>query len=145
MRTRSKMSYNGPTHRPLRNFYLQFIRNYSPIAAPLTSLTKGGKKRLLWTGDVKRAYQKPKEAFTTAPILKHPYPDAQFIVEVDTSSTGVEAALSQHSREKLKLHPIAFFSKELSAAERNYNVGNYVLLVVKLAVRGNPTALLSTH
>ncbi|XP_042611975.1 uncharacterized protein LOC122144840 [Cyprinus carpio] len=39
------------------------------------------------------AFHQLKQAFKTAPILAHPDPNRQFIVEVDASSTGVGASL----------------------------------------------------
>lgn len=44
------------------------------------------------------------------------------------------AILSQHSEPEQKLHPCAFFSKKLSTAQRNYDVGRRKLLVAKLAL-----------
>lgn len=49
----------------LAHFYRKFIRNYSTIAAPLTSLTKGGGKKLSWNPEGEAAFKKLKEAFTT--------------------------------------------------------------------------------
>lgn len=50
----------------------------------------------------KTAFKKLKQAFTTAPILKHPNPDLPLIVEVDTLDSGVGAILSQRSEKKIK-------------------------------------------
>ncbi|XP_042341350.1 uncharacterized protein LOC121942262, partial [Plectropomus leopardus] len=50
--------------------------------------------------------------------------DPAFVVEVDALDTGVGAVLSQRDPETQKLHPCAFFSRRLSSAERNYDVGN---------------------
>ena len=55
------------------------------------------------------------------------------MVEVDASDIGVGAVLSQRATDD-KLHPCAFFSKKLSPAEHNYDVGNRELLAVKLAL-----------
>lgn len=49
----------------------------------------------------------------------------------DASNTGVGAVLSQRNSEG-KTHPCAFFSKRLSLAEANYDVGERQLLAVKL-------------
>ncbi|TWW74436.1 Retrovirus-related Pol polyprotein from transposon opus [Takifugu flavidus] len=72
--------------------------------------------------------------FATVPILQLPDPSCQFVVEVDASNTGVGVVLSQRAQEDQKLHPCAFFSRRLTPAERNYDVGNRELLVVKLAL-----------
>uniref|UniRef100_A0A3B5QD67 Gypsy retrotransposon integrase-like protein 1 n=1 Tax=Xiphophorus maculatus TaxID=8083 RepID=A0A3B5QD67_XIPMA len=61
-------------------------------------------------------------------------PSKQFIVEVDASETGVGAVLSQQSDSDNRTHPCAFFSRRLSPAERNYDVGDRELLAIKLAL-----------
>ncbi|KAI3368526.1 hypothetical protein L3Q82_025538 [Scortum barcoo] len=72
------------------NFYRRFIRNYSKVAAPLTCLTSTTKP-FLWTPEAERAFTLLKSLFTSAPILSHPDPSLQFIVEVDASETVVLA------------------------------------------------------
>jgi len=116
------------------NFYRRFIRNFSGIAAPLTSMTKRQSTRLTWSNEAIQAFQELKERFTTAPILRHPDPELPFIVEVDASSTGIGAVLSQRQGNPAKMFPCAFYSRKLSAAERNYDVGNRELLAMKAAL-----------
>ena len=115
------------------NFYRRFIRGYSSIAAPLTRLTSP-KVRFTWGPEAEEAFQTLKGKFTSAPILVHPDPERQFIVEGDASNTGVGAVLSQRSAGDAKVHPCAFYSHRLSPAERNYDIGNKELLAVKLAI-----------
>lgn len=43
-------------------------------------------------------------------MLSPPDPSLQFVVEVDTSATGVGAVLSQSSSVDQKVHPCAFFA-----------------------------------
>ncbi|KAK3574835.1 hypothetical protein QTP86_018424 [Hemibagrus guttatus] len=116
------------------NFYRRFIRNYSSVVGPLTSLLRGKPKRLVWTDQARAAFQQLKECFTSAPILRHPDPDLPFVVEVDASSSGLGAVLSQHRGEPGKLHPCAYYSQKLTAAEANYDVGNRDLLAIKAAL-----------
>ncbi|KAK3550529.1 hypothetical protein QTP70_000030 [Hemibagrus guttatus] len=113
------------------NFYRRFIRNYSSVAGPLTSLLRGKPKRLAWTDQARVAFQQLKNCFTTAPILRHPDPDLPFVVEVDASSSELGAVLSQRHGEPGKLHSCAFYSRKLMAAEANYDVGNRELLAIK--------------
>uniref|UniRef100_A0A672F8Z2 Gypsy retrotransposon integrase-like protein 1 n=1 Tax=Salarias fasciatus TaxID=181472 RepID=A0A672F8Z2_SALFA len=115
------------------NFYRRFIRDYSKIAAPLTALTSTSRP-FMWTAVTSQAFQDLKNRFTSAPILIQPDPNLQFVVEVDASDSGVGAVLSQRSPSDNKLHPCAFFSRRLSPAEQNYDIGNRELLAVKLAL-----------
>ena len=116
------------------NFYRRFIKGYSQISAPITSLLKKGAKSLSWTTEALLAFEKLKHSFSSAPTLVHPNPDLPFLVEVDASRTGVGAVLSQRQGEPPRLHPCAFFSKKMSPAEQNYDIGNRELLAIKLAL-----------
>ncbi|KAL0173047.1 hypothetical protein M9458_033358, partial [Cirrhinus mrigala] len=116
------------------NFYRRFVHNYSLLSSPLSSLLKGRPKSLSWTSLALEAFQQLQEAFQTTLILVHPNPDLRFIVEVDTSSTVVGAVLSQWQGDPAQLHPCAFYSKKLSPAEQNYDIGNCELLGIKLAL-----------
>lgn len=116
------------------NFYRRFIRNYSAVASPLTKLTSV-KLTFSWSPEADRAFEHLKHLFCSAPVLCHPDPSAQFVVEVDASESGVGAVLSQRSSSDQKFHPCAFFSRQLTAAEKNYDVGNRELLAVVLALK----------
>ncbi|KAI2646341.1 Transposon Tf2-9 polyprotein [Labeo rohita] len=116
------------------NFYRRFIRHFSTVAAPLTAMVKKGTSRLTWSQPALQAFNDLRRRFTTAPILHHPDPDKPFVVEVDASSTGVGAVLSQRQGDPSKLFPCAYYSHKLSLAERNYDVGNRKLLAIKLAL-----------
>ncbi|KAK3520216.1 hypothetical protein QTP70_019357 [Hemibagrus guttatus] len=69
-----------------------------------------------------------------APILRHPDPDLPFVLEVDASSSGIGALLSQRHGVPGKLHLCAFYSRKLTAVEANYDVGNWKLLSIKAAL-----------
>ncbi|KAK3545438.1 hypothetical protein QTP70_007641 [Hemibagrus guttatus] len=93
--------------------------------------TTGKPKRLTWNELAQEAFIRLKADFTMAPILWHPDPDLPFIIEVDASSCGIGAVLSQRHRVPSKLHPCAFYSRKLTAAEANYDVGNRELVSIK--------------
>ncbi len=116
------------------NFYRRFIHNFSTIAVPISALTKGSPTRIQWTAEALESSDRLKKLFSSAPILLHPDPELPFIVEVDASEVGVGAVLSQRSISDNGVHPCSFFSKSLSSAERNYDVGNRELLAVKLTL-----------
>ncbi|KAL0153692.1 hypothetical protein M9458_051000, partial [Cirrhinus mrigala] len=115
------------------NFYRRFIKDYSTITAPLTSLLRGKPKTISWNPSAHEAFLHLKKIFSTAPLLHHPDPELPFTVEVDASTTGAGAVLSQAVGEPPLLHPCAF-SRKLSPAEQNYDVGNRELLAIKLAL-----------
>jgi hypothetical protein len=104
------------------NIYHRFIRNFS------------GSCRLVWSPAADEAFCLLRGYLTFAPLLKHPDPTLPFVVEVDSSEVGLGAVLSQRQGNRLKLYPCSFFSKKLSSAERNYDVGDRELLAVKLAL-----------
>ncbi|XP_057694140.1 uncharacterized protein LOC130917073 [Corythoichthys intestinalis] len=109
------------------NFYRRFIRNYSTVASPFTALPST-KVPFRWTPAADKAFGTLKARFTSAPILQMPDPERQFVVEVDASEVGVGAVLSQCATSDGKLHPCAFYSRRLSAAEQNYDIENRELL-----------------
>lgn len=58
------------------------------------------------------------------------------MLEVDVSSCAIRVVLSQCHRTPGKLHPCAFYSRKLTTAETNYNVGNRELLAMKESLEG---------
>lgn len=77
---------------------------------------------------------------TLAPILKHPDP-AKSCNCAKSSHCGdgclkncSKAVLSKHFGERPRLHPVAFLSCKLSPAEQNYNVRDWEILAVNLAL-----------
>ncbi|XP_041430600.1 uncharacterized protein LOC121397614 [Xenopus laevis] len=115
------------------NFYRKFVKNFSQIISPITSLTRANVK-FMWTSEAQRAFQCLKDLFISAPVLHHPDPSLPFILEVDASENAVGAILSQRSGIKEELHPVAFFSHKMSRSECNYDVADRELLAIKLAL-----------
>lgn len=66
-----------------------------------------------------------KEALAIAPALQLPNFDEQFIIECDTSGSGIGAVLQQDG------HPIAFFSRQL--AVRHFKLAAYERELIGLA------------
>lgn len=95
------------------NFYWRFIRNFSTVAVPLTSMTKRGNAKLCWSADAIQAFEELMNRFTSAPILHHLDPNVPFVV--DSSNTSIGA-----------IH-------NLIPAECNYDMGNRELLAMKAA------------
>lgn len=104
-RPRCLLSWSGLCPKPsinlqwfldFANFYCLFIKIFSAIAHPLTSLLKKGTKHLVWNPSVEADLSQLK----TAPILNHPNLSKQFIVDVAPSKTGIRSILFQCFGEK---------------------------------------------
>ncbi len=100
------------------NLYRCFIRKFSQLAAPLTTLTST-RTKFCWSA-AEAEFANLKSRFVSAPIVIALDPTRQFVVEVDASEMGVGAVLFQRSSSDDKMHPCAFFSHRLPSAERNY-------------------------
>ena len=112
----------------LANFSRKFIKELSSIAAPLTNLTKE-KKPFIWNNLTNESFKKLKELFTTAPILSLPDQERQFVLAANASDIGIGASLSQVDQDGI-LCPVAYFSKKLIPAKKNYNIYDKELLAI---------------
>uniref|UniRef100_A0A8C6NS12 Gypsy retrotransposon integrase-like protein 1 n=1 Tax=Nothobranchius furzeri TaxID=105023 RepID=A0A8C6NS12_NOTFU len=117
------------------NFYRRFIRNFSSLAAPLTSLTKATNqpRPFRLTPEAVCAFHDLVGRFVKEPILLHPDLTRPFVMEVDASDMGAGAILSQLGPDS-KLHPCTYFSRKFSPTQQNYGVGDRELLAIKLAL-----------
>ncbi|KAL1141019.1 hypothetical protein AAG570_000945 [Ranatra chinensis] len=124
-----------PTH--VRRFlgmcgwYRRFIPEFSTVAAPLTDLMKKG-RAWLWSGECERAFAQLKEHLVTAPILTCPDFERPFIIQTDASGKGIGAILSQELPDGERV--VAYASRALSKAERNYSTTEQECLAVIWAV-----------
>jgi hypothetical protein len=111
------------------NFYHRFIARFSHHAPALFDLTKKDVK-FEWTEREQRAFDKIKEAVTSAPVLVLPDRDQPFCIEADGSGFVTGAVLSQLSSEDNKWHLVAFLSKSLNKVERNYQIHDTEMLAI---------------
>ena len=108
----------------LSSYYRRFIRKFAAIAQPLTALTRNGVV-FEWTEDCQAAFDSLKQSLTTAPVLCYPAFDLPFVLSVK----GIGAILSQVQRDG-QCHPVAYASRSLTAAERNYDITELETLAV---------------
>jgi len=134
------------------NFYRRFIAGYSKIVSPLTALTKKDTP-FLWSDACQDAFQFLKDAFTSAPILRHFDYEKPCVVETDASDFVSAGILSQYADDGT-LHPVAFFSKKHTATECNYEIYDKELMAIircfeewRLHLEGSshPITVLSDH
>lgn len=115
------------------NFYRQFIKDYSRVAAPLTDLTKADKV-FEQSAEAEGAFQELKTRFSTEPILVIFDLSKPSIVETDASDKAIGACLSQ-ADDKGKLRLVAYLSRKFTPAESNYEVHDKELLAIIEAFR----------
>ena len=76
----------------LASYYRKFIHGFSQIAGPLTELTKS-KVKWRWEKEQEESFLAMKIALATAPVLRLPNFDHQFIVTTDASDVAIGAIL----------------------------------------------------
>ena len=114
-------------------FYSKFISNYSELSAPMTDLLKGkGAESLCWTEDAGLSFDKLKRALMKEPILKLPNMNLPFVLRTDGSNTGIGAVLLQFYGDMA--FPVAYASKKLNSAQRNYSTIERELLAIVFGV-----------
>ena len=68
-------------------------------------------------------------ALTSAPLLAHPEPQRQWTVQTDASGYAIGAVLSQQQDDGTQ-RPVAFWSRKLNSAERNYSATERELMAL---------------
>ena len=76
-----------------------------------------------------------KSAFSSAPILAHFQLEYKTIIETDASDYAVATVLSQLNPNTNEIHPVAFFSRTMQAAELNYEIHDKELLAIFAAFK----------
>ena len=113
----------------LASYYRRFIKNFAEIAAPLYKLSTSGKESAFaWSLECERAFRGLKGRLVEAPVLAYPRFDLEFVLDTDASDFGIGAVLSQVQDGQEKV--IAYASRALSKAERNYSVTKKEMLAL---------------
>ncbi|WVZ89848.1 hypothetical protein U9M48_036201 [Paspalum notatum var. saurae] len=97
----------------LAGYYRRFIKDFSKIAKPMTSLTKKNAK-FMWGPKCEEGFRELKKLLTTAPVLAQPDVTKPFDVYCDASGQGLGCVLMQEGR------VIAYASRQLRKHETNY-------------------------
>ena len=82
-----------------------------------------------WGERQQRAFEELKERFITEPVLVTPDLDKEMRVEADVSDFVIEGVLSM-KYENEKWRPVAYISKLLNEAERNYKIHDKEMLAI---------------
>ena len=136
IRFRAMKDYVRPTsQKGLRSFlgtagyYRRFVPNFSWWAGPLFgALKKGSPVKIVWGESTSDAFVYLTNASSCEHTLTMPREYDQLLVQTDASMEGVGAVLSviRDNEES----PVAYYSKQLSPAEKNYTVTELECLAV---------------
>ena len=117
----------------LVNYYGVFIPRLATVAAPLHQLMKKD-RRWTWGEEEEKAWRKIKKLLSSAEVLCHYNPVLPIRLACDASSFGVAAVLS-HLMPDGGERPVAYASKSLSDAEKNYSQLDKEALAIVFGVR----------
>ena len=117
----------------LTSYYRRFVSGFSGLAAPLSDLTRKD-TAFVWGDKEAAAFAQLKAALQSAPVLLTPDNAKPYTLHTDASGYAVGATLSQQNADGV-LQPVAFLSKKMSAAQRNYPVHEWELLAVMEALK----------
>lgn len=112
----------------MSGYYRRFVKDYSKLAKPLTNLTRKG-VTFCWTTPCEDAFQKLKSVLVSPEVMAFPTDHCPFILDTDACDVSIGAVLSQMQGGNERV--IAYASRTLNKAERNYCVTDRELLAVK--------------
>ena len=125
------------------NFYRAFIPDFSNIARPLNDLTCKN-HQWDWSVACEAAFQQLKAVCASEPVLKTPDWSKPFVMHTDASGYALGVVIAQEHADGM--HPIAFHSRSLLPAERNYDVHDHELVGVVFGFKcGRPLFLGAQH
>ncbi len=114
----------------LVGYYRPFIKALSTISFPLSEMLS--KKNPFKWGKVEHTtFEKLKSIMISKPMLELPTEDGEYILDTDASRIGLGAVLSQRNIEAdgvERERVIAYGSKSLNAAQRNYSAPKLEML-----------------
>jgi hypothetical protein len=105
------------------NFYRQLWYHHSHIISPLSAITSE-KSKWIWGPEQQRAFLDVRNTIERQVLLKYPDFTEPFDIYTDASDFQLGAVISQKS------WPIAFYSRKLNQAQRNYTTMEKKLLSI---------------
>ena len=100
------------------NYYRRFVPNLSSILAPLNDLLRVGAK-WQWSNGCSKAVETARKQLAAAKPLVHFNPSLPIQLATDASSYGLGAVISHKFPDGTE-RPVAFASRTMTTAERNY-------------------------
>ena len=95
----------------------------SEILAPLTELT--GNKPFIWKDEHQKAFDQMKALIAKDTLLRYPDHNKPFHIFLDASNYQLGATIAVQDGK-----PVAYYSRKLNAAQKNYTTNCYLLSVL---------------
>ena len=137
-RTEAVTKIEAPkTVKEVRSFFgcvqylAEFIENLSAKTEPIRQLLRK-ESQWNWGEEQENAFKKLKSDIANIAELKHYDPEAQTVLTTDASTKSLGATLWQIDEQGRR--PVAFASRYLCRAEKNYAINELELLAVKWAL-----------
>ena len=112
----------------LANFYRRIVPNFALIAMPLTQLLKKNAE-FVWEKEQRDSFNAIKQALVNSAINAFPKYDLPMHLYTDACGYGIGGCLSQRQNGPEEPEcPLAFISRLLNKAERNYSICELELL-----------------
>ena len=112
----------------LVGYYRRFVETFSPIACPVTRLTR----KIVnfdWDNKCEESFQELKRRLTTTPMLITPIGGEKYIVYCDASRNGLGCVLMQKGR------VVAYASRQLKNHKQNYLMHDLELETIVFALK----------
>lgn len=114
------------------SYYRKFIRSFSDMAAPLNQLLRKNEP-FVWGPQQQKSYKDLQEALSSAPVLRLADPLKKYTLATDASDYALGGVLMQESEKGY--YPLAFISRTLRSAEKNYDTYDKEMLGIIYALQ----------
>ncbi|XP_031347140.1 uncharacterized protein K02A2.6-like [Photinus pyralis] len=115
------------------NYYSKFVPKLAILMRPIYDLLKQNQK-YKWTSNCEKSFKEIKSIIASDQILAHFDPNLPIVVQTDASQDGIAGALFNKNKNGI-LKPVAFISRSLMPAEKNYSVLDKESLAIYWSVK----------